>query len=81
MRFSSTSCSGVRNWTGRSTPRAMSADAGDHRNAQVAFFTGKTPERTDSYTARLQRGIDTPEDRARYVQRFAVVEPVFANLR
>ncbi|CAN5400435.1 hypothetical protein BH09GEM1_BH09GEM1_28210 [soil metagenome] len=32
---------------------------------QVAFFTGKTPERADSHTARMQRRIDTPEERAR----------------
>ncbi len=48
---------------------------------QVAFFTGTTPQRADSHTARMQRRIDTPEDRARYAQRFATVEPVFGNLR
>lgn len=51
------------------------------KTRQVAFFTGKTPERADSHTARMQRLIDTPTDRARYAQRFAVVEPVFGNLR
>jgi hypothetical protein len=29
----------------------------------------------------MQRRIDEPASRARYAQRFAVVEPVFANLR
>jgi hypothetical protein len=48
---------------------------------QVAFFTGKTPERADSHTARRQRRIHTPEARARYAQRFATVEPVSGNLR
>ena len=48
---------------------------------QVAFFTGKTPERSDSFTARMQRRIDQPAERARYARRFAVVEPVFANVR
>ncbi len=48
---------------------------------QVAFFTGKTAERADSHTARMQRRIDTPEERVRYAQRFATVEPVFGNLR
>jgi len=51
------------------------------KTRQVAFFTGKSPERADSYTARMQRRIDMPAERARYAQRFAVVEPVFANLR
>jgi len=50
------------------------------RTRQVAFFTGKTPERRDSYTARMQRRIDTPAERARYARRFATVEPVFGNL-
>lgn len=48
---------------------------------QVAFFTGKTGEKQDTHTARMQRRIDQPAERARYGQRFAVVEPVFANLR
>jgi transposase len=47
---------------------------------QVAFFTGKTPARLESHTARMQRRIDRPEERARYAQRFAVAEPVFGNL-
>ena len=47
---------------------------------QVAFFTGKTAARLDSHTARMQRRIDEPEQRARYGRRFATVEPVFANL-
>ena len=47
---------------------------------QVAFFTGKTAARADSFTARMQQRIDQPAERARYARRFAVVEPVFANL-
>ena len=47
---------------------------------QVAFFTGKTTERLDSHTARTQRRIDEPDQRARHARRFATVEPVFANL-
>ena len=47
---------------------------------QVAFFTSKTAARLDSHTARMQRRIDEPEQRARYAQRFATVEPVFGNL-
>ena len=48
---------------------------------QVAFFTGTTADRKDTHTARMQRRIDQPAERARYGERFAVVEPVFANLR
>lgn len=47
---------------------------------QVAFFTGKTDARRDSHTARMQRRIDAPAQRARYARRFATVEPVFGNL-
>jgi hypothetical protein len=46
---------------------------------QVAFFTGKTADRLDSHTARMQRRIDEPAERARYARRFATVEPVFGN--
>ncbi len=48
---------------------------------QVAFFTGRTAAKMDTQTARMQQRIDDPSNRARYAQRFAVVEPVFANLR
>jgi len=48
---------------------------------QVAFFRGTAPARAASYTAQMQQRIDTPEGRMRYGQRFATVEPVFANLR
>ena len=48
---------------------------------QVAFFTGKAAAKQDTQTARMQQLIDEPANRARYAQRFAVVEPVFANLR
>jgi hypothetical protein len=48
---------------------------------QVAFFRGPVPGKPESYTTQMQRRLDTPEGRARYGQRFATVEPVFANLR
>ena len=48
---------------------------------QVAFFRGPAPGRPESYTARMQRRLDTPQGRAQYGRRFATVEPVFANLR
>jgi len=34
-----------------------------------------------THTARMKERIDTPAGRARYGQRFATVEPVFANVR
>jgi transposase len=48
---------------------------------QVTFFRGKAPDAPESATARMKRKIDSPEGRRRYGRRFAVVEPVFGNLR
>jgi transposase len=48
---------------------------------QVTFFRGKAPNTPESATARMKRKIDSPEGRRRYSRRFAVVEPVFGNLR
>ena len=48
---------------------------------QVTFFRGKAADAPESATARMKRKIDRPEGRRRYGRRFAVVEPVFANLR
>jgi transposase len=50
---------------------------------QVAFFRQQVADRPrrNPYTAAMRARIDTPEARARYERRFAVVEPVFANLR
>jgi len=48
---------------------------------QVAFFRSKTHPTAESATDRMKRRIDSPEGRARYGRRFAVVEPVFGNLR
>ena len=47
---------------------------------QVVFFTGKT-DRPESHTERMKRKLDSEEGRRRYAQRFATVEPVFANIR
>ena len=47
---------------------------------QVVFFTGKT-NRSNFHTERMKRRLDSAEGRRRYGQRFATVEPVFANLR
>ena len=47
---------------------------------QVVFFTGKT-RKPESPVDRMKRRIDSEEGRRRYGQRFATVEPVFANIR
>jgi hypothetical protein len=51
------------------------------KTRQVAFFYGKAPNASESATARMKRKIDSPDARRRYAQRFATVEPVFANIR
>ncbi|MEX2181916.1 MAG: IS1182 family transposase [Gemmatimonadaceae bacterium] len=48
---------------------------------QVAFFRGRAAQNGESHSARMQRRLDAPLGRAQYGQRFATVEPVFANLR
>jgi transposase len=47
----------------------------------VAFFHGRVSTRHVNHTALMRDRIDCPEGRAQYAQRFATVEPVFANLR
>jgi Transposase and inactivated derivatives len=47
---------------------------------QVAFFHKHQPSPLN-YTEQMKQAIDSPEGRARYAQRMATVEPVFANLR
>jgi hypothetical protein len=51
------------------------------RTRQVAFFRGKAAKTPVSHTDRMKQRIDTPEGRPLYGQRFAIVEPVFANIR
>ena len=51
------------------------------RTRQVAFFKGKAAKTPVSHTDRMKQRIDTPEGRALYGRRFAIVEPVFANIR
>ena len=48
---------------------------------QVAFFRGRAEPAPVTHTARMKQRIDSPTGRARYAQRFATVEPVFANVR
>lgn len=50
------------------------------RARQVAFFRGKA-DGQESYTDKMKLRLDSAEGRKRYGQRFATVEPVFANLR
>ena len=47
------------------------------------FFHGRVARRPtpDNHTAHMKRRLDAPEGRRQYGQRFATVEPVFANLR
>jgi transposase len=47
---------------------------------QVVFFTGKT-HKPESHTDKMKRRIDSEVGRRLYGQRFATVEPVFANIR
>jgi transposase len=47
---------------------------------QVVFFTGRTAEKSETYTQKMKNKIDTPQGRSRYSQRLAIVEPVFANI-
>ena len=46
----------------------------------MAFFIGKLPDK-NVHTQAMKQRIDSAEGRALYGRRFAVVEPVFANLR
>lgn len=48
---------------------------------QVAFFRGRAEPAPETHTARMKTQIDSPSGRAQYAQRFAAVEPVFANVR
>ena len=47
----------------------------------VAFFRGREHADGETHTMRMQERLDAPEGRAQYGQRFATVEPVFANIR
>ncbi len=51
------------------------------RTRQVAFFKGKAASTPVSHTDRMKQRLDTPEGRTLYGRRFAIVEPVFGNLR
>ena len=51
------------------------------KTRQVAFFQGKAASTPESHTERMKKRLDTAEGRIRYGRRFAIVEPVFGNLR
>ena len=49
----------------------------------VVFFHGRSAQaraKPPTFTQRMKERIDRPEERERYAQRFAIVEPVFGNL-
>ena len=47
----------------------------------VAFLRGRVPSARVTAVQQMRARIDSPAGRAQYAQRFATVEPVFANLR
>lgn len=47
---------------------------------QVVFFTRRTKNLTETYTAKMKRKIDTEHGRYQYGRRLGTVEPVFANI-
>lgn len=48
---------------------------------QVVFFTGRSPTAPETFTAKMQRKIDSVLGRLIYRQRLATAEPPFAHLR
>ena len=48
---------------------------------QVVFFTGPAPSKSETYTDKMKRKLDSDEGRYQYGRRLGIVEPVFANLR
>lgn len=48
---------------------------------QVAYFTGATEHKTETFTQKMRRKIDSLAGRLIYNRRLATAEPVFANIR
>lgn len=48
---------------------------------QVAYFTGATEHKTETFTQKMRRKIDSLTGRLIYNRRLATAEPVFANIR
>ncbi len=51
------------------------------RVRQVVFFTGRSPHAPETFTAKMQRKIDSVLGKLIYRQRLATAEPPFAHLR
>jgi hypothetical protein len=48
---------------------------------QFAHFTGKTDQKTKTFTQKMREKIDSVAGKLIYGRRMATVEPVFANVR
>ena len=48
---------------------------------QVAAFVGRAKGKSETYSAKMKRKIDSELGRHRYGRRLGIVEPVFANIR
>jgi len=48
---------------------------------QVALFVGRAKGKSETYSAKMKRKIDSELGRHRYGRRLGIVEPVFANIR
>jgi hypothetical protein len=48
---------------------------------QVVFFPGRSPHAPETFTAKMQRKIDSVWGKLMYRQRLATAEPPFAHLR
>jgi len=47
---------------------------------QFVFFQARAPGKSETYSAKMKRKIDTEQGRYQYGRRLGTVEPVFANL-
>ena len=65
----------------RATSRPCLRDPTQPTPRHVAFFRGRVRDAPPTDSAQMKQRIDAPAARAQYGQRFAIVEPVFANVR
>ena len=56
-------------------------DPNQTETRQVAYFTGATEHKTETFTQKMRQKIDSLSGRLIYNRRMATVEPVFANVR
>lgn len=47
---------------------------------QFVYFQGRAPGKSETYSAKMKRKIDTEQGRYQYGRRLGTVEPVFANV-